>query len=201
VIASTSQIGVSTSFNDGVDSNTSISKNAFINVYDINTNMNIAQSNTILGDLCQLDVNQKVSSNDGIYLSNLSLSAYDPAIGQNTITLTALDTANTITVPQLVLSDYQNNNLTATTNSIVINSGTVDAPSVQLNVDNITKNTGDFSVAVNTGYTLNLDIPIGADLGIGDGAITDIPPGALTNLCMRIKVGSTYYKIQLMADS
>jgi len=39
------------------------------------------------------------------------------------------------------------------------------------------------------------------DILIGNGAIIDIPPGALTNLCMRIKVGSTYYKIQLMTDS
>jgi hypothetical protein len=60
--------------------------------------------------------------------------------------------------------------------------------------------TGDLSLSVVSGNELVLDVPSGADLKIGAGATSESADGGFTGLWMRVKIGSTYYKIPLMAD-
>ena len=72
--------------------------------------------------------------------------------------------------------------------------------SSKLTQNSLTSNQ-DFSISVLEGKKLNLDIPVGATLMIGDGAVSTLQDGGFTNKWMRVLIGGTYYKVPLMNDS
>jgi len=153
--------------------------------YGNNTSTNfltLVESNPFTEDQSVFSASQRVSvGGDGVYKSNLLVTNYNASTNvTKSIGLTAIDTDGSITDPVIKVND----------GSIV---SSLKSQSLS--------STGDLSLSVVSGNDLVLDVPTGADLKIGDGAISNVADGGLTSLWMRIKVGSTYYKIPLMADA
>jgi len=152
--------------------------------YGNNTSTNffsLVESNPFTEDQSVFSASQRVSvGGDGGYKSNLLVSNYNASTNTTkSISLTAIDTDGSITDPV-----------------IKVNDGTIVS---SLKSESLSS-TGHLSLSVPTGKELTLAVPSGADLVIGDGAVSNVADGGLTNLWMRIKIGSSYYKIPLMAD-
>ena len=152
--------------------------------YGNNTSTNffsLVESNPFTEDQSIFSASQRVSvGGDGVYKSNLLVSNYNASTNTTkSIDLTAIDTDGSITDPV-----------------IKVNDGTIVS---SLKSESLSS-TGNLSLSVPTGKELTLAVPSGADLVIGDGAVSNVADGGLTNLWMRIKIGSSYYKIPLMAD-
>jgi hypothetical protein len=152
--------------------------------YGNNTSTNffsLVESNPFTEDQSIFSASQRVSvGGDGGYKSNLLVSNYNASTNTTkSIGLTAIDTDGSITDPV-----------------IKVNDGTIVSSLKSQSLSS----TGHLSLSVPTGKELTLAVPSGADLVIGDGAVSSVADGGLTNLWMRIKIGSSYYKIPLMAD-
>jgi hypothetical protein len=152
--------------------------------YGNNTSTNffsLAETNPFTEDQSIFSASQRVSvGGDGVYKSNLLVSNYNASTNTTkSIGLTAIDTDGSITDPV-----------------IKVNDGTIVSSLKSQSLSS----TGHLSLSVPTGKELTLAVPSGADLVIGDGAVSSVADGGLTNLWMRIKIGSSYYKIPLMAD-
>ena len=152
--------------------------------YTNNTSTNsftLQESNPFTEDQSTFTSTQRVSvGNDGGYNSAATVQYYNASTNTTkSISLTAIDSNNSIVDP---VSKVNDGTITSSLKSQSLSS------------------TGDLSLSVVSGNELVLDVPSGADLKIGAGATSESADGGFTGLWMRVKIGSTYYKIPLMAD-
>lgn len=99
----------------------------------------------------------------------------------NSIKMTAYSQPDAVVKPQIRMTD--------------------GASPVTLSIDSLSKSDGDFSIGVDTAHTLKLDVPAGADLEIGAGALSEVISGGFEGKYLRIKIGVVFYKISLESDT
>ena len=92
-------------FNDGSDPLTAVSDSFEITSVNSNMTFSLIESNPISNDSSALNSYQQVSKNsDGVYKSTLDLTAFNASTSvTNSITLTAIDSANSIATPVIKL--------------------------------------------------------------------------------------------------
>ena len=152
--------------------------------YTNNTSTNsftLEGSNPFTENSATFTSTQRVSvGDDGGYNSAATVQYYNASTNiTKSISLTAVDSIYSIVDPVIKVNDG------AITSSLKSQS---------------LSSTGDLSLSVVSGNELVLDVPSGADLKIGAGATSESADGGFTGLWMRVKIGTTYYKIPLMAD-
>lgn len=152
--------------------------------YTNNTSTNsftLQGSNPFTENSATFTSTQRVSvGDDGGYNSAATVQYYNASTNTTkSISLTAIDSNNSIVDPVIKVND-----------GAIVSS--LKSQSLS--------STGDLSLSVVSGNELVLDVPSGADLKIGAGATSESADGGFTGLWMRVKIGTTYYKIPLMAD-
>jgi hypothetical protein len=142
-----------------------------------------------------------LDTDGGVLLPKLSLTGYDSTSATlDSVTLHIEETGNTndVTAQHIYIKGSDNFETDIDKAGMVVY-GLAGQGFSQYALEGIHADARDFSIAVDSGHTLKLDVVAGAVLELGSGCMTDVPDSGLTGQWLTVLIAGTTYKIPLMS--